>query len=33
MHTWDDAFFWAKKEYGPDLSITDLSKIIVGNFQ
>ncbi|KPJ69133.1 hypothetical protein AMJ44_04550 [candidate division WOR-1 bacterium DG_54_3] len=33
MHTWDDAFFWAKKEYGPDLSISDLSKIIMGNFK
>jgi predicted AlkP superfamily phosphohydrolase/phosphomutase len=33
MHTWDDAFFWAKKEYGPDLSISDLSKIILENFK
>lgn len=33
MHTWDDAFFWAKKEYGPGLSISDLSKIILDNFK
>ncbi len=33
MHTRNDAFFWAKKEYGPDLSISDLSKIILENFQ
>ncbi len=29
MHTWDDAFFWSKKEQGQDLSISDLAKIIL----
>lgn len=29
MHTWDDAFFWAKTDYGQDLAISDLSKIIL----
>jgi predicted AlkP superfamily phosphohydrolase/phosphomutase len=32
MHTWDDAFFWAKKEHDQDLSISDLAKIIMENF-
>ncbi len=32
MHTWDDAFFWAKKDCGQDLSISDLAKIIMENF-
>jgi len=32
MHTWDDAFFWANKEKGKDLSISDLSGIIMENF-
>jgi len=32
MHTWDDAFFWAKKNHGDDLVITDLAKIIMENF-
>ncbi len=33
MHTWDDAFFWAKKDCGGDLTISDLAKIIMENFQ
>jgi predicted AlkP superfamily phosphohydrolase/phosphomutase len=32
MHTWDDAFFWANSEMGKDLSISDLSSIIMENF-
>lgn len=32
MHTWDDAFFWAQKDYGQKLSISDLAKIILENF-
>lgn len=32
MHTWDDAFFWAKTDHGPDLAIEDLSAIILDNF-
>lgn len=32
MHTWDDAFFWASKDHGPDLAIDDLAPIILGNF-
>ena len=32
MHTWDDAFFWANREKGEDLSISDLSSIIMVNF-
>lgn len=32
MHTWDDAFFWANTEKGKDLSISDLSGIIMENF-
>jgi predicted AlkP superfamily phosphohydrolase/phosphomutase len=32
MHTWDDAFFWSKKETGQDLSISDLAKIILDDF-
>lgn len=32
MHTWDDAFFWAKKNQGDDLAITDCAKIIMENF-
>jgi predicted AlkP superfamily phosphohydrolase/phosphomutase len=32
MHTWDDAFFWANSEKGEDLSISDLSGIIMENF-
>jgi predicted AlkP superfamily phosphohydrolase/phosphomutase len=32
MHTWDDAFFWAKEDHGPDLSISHLAKIILENF-
>jgi len=32
MHTWDDAFFWANREKGEDLSISDLSSIIMENF-
>jgi predicted AlkP superfamily phosphohydrolase/phosphomutase len=29
MHTWDDAFFWANADYGLDLSISNLSSIIL----
>jgi predicted AlkP superfamily phosphohydrolase/phosphomutase len=29
MHTWDDAFFWAKADHGPDLAISSLSRIIL----
>jgi len=29
MHNWDEAFFWADEEKGPDLRISDLSKIIL----
>lgn len=32
MHTWDDAFFWANKEKGKDLTISDLSRIVMENF-
>jgi predicted AlkP superfamily phosphohydrolase/phosphomutase len=32
MHTWDDAFFWSKKEQNQDLSISDLTNIILDNF-
>jgi len=32
MHTWDDAFFWAAREYGQDLAIQDLARFILGNF-
>ena len=32
MHTWDDAFFWAKKEQNQDLSISDLAEIVLDNF-
>jgi predicted AlkP superfamily phosphohydrolase/phosphomutase len=29
MHTWDDAFFWANADFGQDLSISNLSQIIL----
>jgi len=32
MHTWDDAFFWAHRDYGDDLSISDLASIIMEPF-
>ncbi len=32
MHTWDDAFFLSKKDFGPDLKISDLAKIISDRF-
>jgi len=32
MHTWDDAFFLAPKDCGQNLSISDLSSIIMKNF-
>jgi predicted AlkP superfamily phosphohydrolase/phosphomutase len=32
MHTWDDAFFLAKNEFGSDLSISDLAEIIMDRF-
>jgi len=32
MHTWDDAFFLAKSDFGDDLKISDLSEIILDRF-
>jgi predicted AlkP superfamily phosphohydrolase/phosphomutase len=32
MHTWDDAFFWANSKKGKDLSISDLSSILMENY-
>ena len=32
MHTWDNAFFWASKNLGEDLSISDLAGIFLGKF-
>lgn len=32
MHTWDDAFFWAKKPMGEDLAVSDIADIILRNF-
>ena len=32
MHTWDDAYFWASADHGPDLRISDLSEIILKRF-
>lgn len=32
MHTWDDAFFWAREEKGQDLSISDLASLILEHF-
>jgi predicted AlkP superfamily phosphohydrolase/phosphomutase len=33
MHTYDDAFFWASRDHGHDLRISDLAEIILRNFQ
>jgi predicted AlkP superfamily phosphohydrolase/phosphomutase len=33
MHTWDDAFFWANRDCGTDLSISDLADIILNSFE
>ncbi len=33
MHTWDDAFFWAAKDHGADLSISDRASIILEEFE
>jgi predicted AlkP superfamily phosphohydrolase/phosphomutase len=33
MHTWDDAFFWANTDCGPDLAISNLSRIILDKLQ
>ncbi|MBN2246002.1 MAG: alkaline phosphatase family protein [Candidatus Aminicenantes bacterium] len=33
MHTWNDAFFYASKDHGDDLSISQLAKIIMENFK
>lgn len=33
MHTWENAFFWANKEKGPELRISDLASIIMDDFQ
>jgi predicted AlkP superfamily phosphohydrolase/phosphomutase len=32
MHTWDDAFFWAAADHGPDLAIEDIAAIILKNY-
>lgn len=32
MHTWDDAFFLAKNDFGDNLKISDLSEIIMDRF-
>lgn len=32
MHTWDDAFFWASRDYGKNIGIADLRDIIIGRF-
>lgn len=32
MHTWDDAFFWAREERDQDLSISDLAPIILDHY-
>jgi predicted AlkP superfamily phosphohydrolase/phosphomutase len=32
MHTWDDAFFWAATDHGPDLAIENIAPIILKNF-
>lgn len=32
MHTWDDAFFLAAEDHGPDLSISGLAEILMKNF-
>jgi predicted AlkP superfamily phosphohydrolase/phosphomutase len=32
MHTWDDAIFLSSRDYGQDLKISDLAKIILGKF-
>lgn len=32
MHTWDDAFFWSRRDFGDDLSISDLAAFIMENF-
>ena len=33
MHTWDDAFLWASKNHGEDLSISRLANIIMENYK
>jgi hypothetical protein len=33
MHTWDDAFFWANRDCGADLLISDLADIILNSFE
>jgi predicted AlkP superfamily phosphohydrolase/phosphomutase len=32
MHTWDDAFFWAAADHGPDLAIEDIAAVILKDF-
>jgi len=32
MHTWDDAFFWAAADHGPDLAIENIAAIILKDF-
>ncbi|HYK91846.1 MAG TPA: alkaline phosphatase family protein [Acidobacteriota bacterium] len=33
MHTWDDAFFWASKQCGPNLAISDVAVKILEDFE
>jgi predicted AlkP superfamily phosphohydrolase/phosphomutase len=33
MHTYDDAFFWAPRDHGADLRISDLAEILLGHFE
>ena len=33
MHSWDNAFFWANRDVISDPKISDLAKIILGNFK
>jgi hypothetical protein len=32
MHTWDDAFFLSKSDFGDKLAIQDTAKIILDRF-
>ena len=32
MHTWDDAFFLSKRDFGDELAISDMAKIILDRF-
>ena len=33
MHTWDNAFFWSTEDFGADLNIADLAKILLDNLK